>query len=60
MITTTINKIPFFTGLDQLDVLSISNLFLERTYKKGSSIFFYGDTGEEMYIIKSGSIKIFR
>ncbi len=42
---------------DKNDVLS---RFSERTYPKDKVLFWQGDPGNEMYVIKSGSLKIFR
>lgn len=36
------------------------SMFVERQYPKGQVIFFQGDEGNEMYIVKSGALKIYR
>ena len=38
----------------------VSSLFTERHYPKGSVVFFHGDECNEMYVIKSGTLKIYR
>ncbi|HBI04523.1 MAG TPA: Crp/Fnr family transcriptional regulator [Paenibacillaceae bacterium] len=55
-----LGKIPLFCELIPSDLDSIASLLIERHYKKGLSIFMEGDTGDELYIIKSGSVKIYR
>ncbi|RXZ81026.1 Crp/Fnr family transcriptional regulator [Paenibacillaceae bacterium] len=52
---------PFFKDMISPEDQSwVESLFIEREYPKGQVIFFHGDEGNEMYIIKSGTLKIFR
>jgi len=53
-------KVPFFQELSPDELEPIAELLLERRYKKGATIFLEGDQGDELYIIKSGMVKIFR
>jgi CRP/FNR family cyclic AMP-dependent transcriptional regulator len=55
-----LGNIPLFSELTSSDLDSIASLLIERQYKKGSTIFMEGDPGDELYIIKSGSVKIYR
>lgn len=55
-----IRQIPLFQDLSREELLSISGLFLERKYNKNAIVFFEGDPGEEMFIIKSGTVKVYR
>ncbi|MDF2715600.1 MAG: Crp/Fnr family transcriptional regulator [Paenibacillus sp.] len=55
-----IRKIPLFQDLTDEELLSISALFFERKYKKNAIIFFEGDQGEELFVIKSGTVKVYR
>ncbi|WP_123042920.1 Crp/Fnr family transcriptional regulator [Cohnella candidum] len=52
---------PFFQGIirDE-DREAVLSLFAERHYPKGSVVFFHGDECREMYIIKTGALKIYR
>lgn len=43
---------------DHVDFSLLTNNFNTRTFKAGETIFSAGDTGKEMYIVKSGSVEI--
>ncbi|WP_256761821.1 Crp/Fnr family transcriptional regulator [Cohnella sp. WQ 127256] len=51
---------PFFEHLDDEHIAEISKLCSTRIYKKGESIFFEGDEGDELYLVISGVIQIFQ
>lgn len=52
---------PFFKGvIDSADYEYVRVLFVERHYPRGSVLFQQGDEAREMYIIKSGALKIYR
>lgn len=53
-------QVPIFEDLTEAELAEVAPLFLERKLRKGTIIFFEGDTGDEMYIIKSGVVKIQR
>lgn len=53
-----LKKIPLFFGLSDEQLLEISQLILERSYKKGRIIFMEGEPGEAIYILKSGLVKL--
>ncbi|MGE5701071.1 MAG: Crp/Fnr family transcriptional regulator [Clostridia bacterium] len=53
-------EVPFFRDLSPEELTQIRKLFIERRYKKGAPIFFEGDPGEEFFIVKYGTVKIFR
>jgi CRP/FNR family transcriptional regulator len=55
-----LESVPFFSELTPNDLEPLLPLFLMRKYKRGSSIFFEGEEGNEFFIIQSGMIKIFR
>lgn len=55
-----IRDIPLFQDLTDAELHSISALFFERRYKKNAIIFFEDDPGEELFVIKSGTVKIYR
>ncbi|BBI30757.1 Crp/Fnr family transcriptional regulator [Cohnella abietis] len=51
----------FFKGvIDSADDDFVIGMFVERHYPKGSVVFQQGDEGREMYVIKSGTLKIYR
>lgn len=51
---------PFFSDLEEADLREISSMFITRTYEKGRNVFLEGEEGDELYIIKSGVINIYR
>lgn len=55
-----LDHVPFFLDLNPSEIEPLLPLFHEKKYKKGSTIFFEGDVGEELFIIQSGTVKIFR
>ena len=59
-VASLVRNIPLFQDLSDEELLDISSLFFERKYKKNSIIFFEGDEGEELFVIKSGTVKIYR
>jgi len=51
---------PFFRGMiEEKDRERVASLFAERRYPKGQILFFQGDESHEMYIVKSGILKIY-
>lgn len=59
-VVALIRNIPLFQDLSDEELLSISGLFSERKFKKNEILFFEGDIGEELFVIKSGIVKIYR
>lgn len=57
---TLLKNIPLFEDFDEEEIRSVAPLFSERKYKKGTILFFEGDTGNDMYIINSGFVKIYQ
>ncbi|MFT9847147.1 Crp/Fnr family transcriptional regulator [Aneurinibacillus sp. REN35] len=51
---------PFFEHLKETELAEIAPLFITRTYEKGANVFFEEEEGDELYIIKSGVVKIYR
>ncbi|OMF25612.1 hypothetical protein BK133_21205 [Paenibacillus sp. FSL H8-0548] len=51
---------PFFEHLDEEHLAEISKLCTKRLYKKGESIFFEGEEGDELYLVISGVIQIYQ
>ncbi|MGC8604753.1 MAG: Crp/Fnr family transcriptional regulator [Desulfomonilaceae bacterium] len=56
----TLKRIPLFEGLPQNQLLDLAAIALEKTYKKGATIFSDGDPGNGFYVVKEGRIKIFK
>lgn len=50
----------FFEHLDDAYLEEISKLCIKRSYKKGESIFFEGEEGEELYLVISGVVQIYQ
>lgn len=59
-IKNLLKNVPLFEDLDESELQAVAPLFAERKYKKGSILFFEGDAGNDMYIIKSGFVKIYQ
>ncbi len=55
-----LKEIPFFQDLSAGEIDQISPLFVERVYKKGVTVFLEQDPAEELFIVKSGVVKIYR
>jgi CRP-like cAMP-binding protein len=55
-----LQTINLFAGVGEEDLKAISSCFSERYYPRRSIIFFQSDEGDKFYIVKSGSVKIFR
>lgn len=52
---------PFFKDLiHEKDRELVESKFVLRSYPKGQILYLHGDEGHEMYIIKSGALKIYR
>lgn len=59
MTPSSVLETPFFSGIDDLDKAFILSKITERRFPKNQIIFYQGDPGLEMYIVKSGALKIF-
>ena len=55
-----LRQVTLFSGLPPAGVARAAAAARERVYRKGSSIFFEGDPGEAMFIIKEGAVKIYK
>jgi len=52
--------IPLFSVLGKKQLAFVAKKFKLKKYKKGNVLFDYGDVPEEVYIIKSGEILLYR
>ncbi|NEW08059.1 Crp/Fnr family transcriptional regulator [Paenibacillus sp. SYP-B3998] len=59
-IAALIQNVPLLQELSEEDLLGLTPLFVERKVKKGTILFLEGEVGDELYLIKSGVIKIYR
>lgn len=52
-------RTSLFRGLDEAHLARLAEGAVLRSYKKGSVIFHEGDPGDSLYVVVSGSLKIF-
>jgi len=58
---SSVLETPFFLGMiEEKHKPLVESKFIVRQYPKGQVLYFHGDEGKEMYIVKSGVLKIFR
>lgn len=50
--------VPLFEDFSEQELLTVARLLAERKYPKGSILFFEGDPGHDMFIIRDGLVKI--
>ena len=55
-----LKNVPLFQDLSKEELESICPLLQEIRWKRGNVIFLEGDTGDELFIIKKGIVKIYR
>lgn len=58
--TDYLKHFTFFSDLQEEDLESISNITMERNYKRNMLVFMEGEPGDAFYYIKKGKVKIFR
>lgn len=51
---------PLFAGLEPRHLQAIADLTLERSVPKGAVVFFEGDPGDALYMVRTGMIKVYR
>jgi CRP-like cAMP-binding protein len=51
---------PLFKGLSEQQLDDISRIAIDRSYKRGESIFIEGDEADGFYIVANGQVKIFK
>ena len=54
----TIRRIPLFATLTEEEFSRLSPIFVERTYRRNQIIFLEEETGEYMYMVLSGKVKV--
>ncbi len=53
-----LSKIFLFSDLGRQDILRLSALMTENTYKKGENILVQNEKGDSLYIILEGKVKV--
>lgn len=59
-LVTSLKSIPLFRLLTKKDITSLLNLMHERSYVSGEYIFYQGDPGLGLYLIREGEVLISR
>ena len=54
----TLRKVPLFRNLDDSAAFELCNLLTVREENSGTPLFFRGDSGDAMYIIETGRVRI--
>lgn len=57
---TALSEIPIFSGIPENDLRDIFPLLKERKFKKNHILMFENDESEDVYLIRSGILKVFR
>lgn len=55
-----ITQVPIFSNLNQEEMMEVARITSEKTYEKGEMIYTAGDSGDKLYVIHQGKIKITR
>ena len=53
-----IRKIPLFATLTDEEFIPLEHIFVQRSYRKNQVIFLEEDTGNYMYLVLSGKVKV--
>ncbi|MBV6421817.1 MAG: hypothetical protein DAHOPDDO_03099 [Ignavibacteriaceae bacterium] len=56
----SLKNIPLFKSLTKRDLSELLNLIHERTYVAGENIFYQGDPGIGLYLIREGEVQVNR
>ena len=59
-LATTISTTPLFAGLSREDLARITGKLKEESFAAGQTVFHQGDTGQSLYIIRSGAVEVIR
>lgn len=55
-----LKSIPYFAGLNPVELDSIQKLIFEKTAQRGEIIVFEGEPAEALYFVGSGAVKMFK
>jgi len=53
-----LQNVPFFKDLAEQDLREINQLFVEKGYAAGETIYFAGDTATRLYVVADGNVKL--
>jgi len=57
---SVLKKLPIFKGLSDSELLFIAPILKTVTFKSGESVIHEGDKGDTLFIIKNGSVDVFK
>ncbi len=55
-----LRNVPLFQDLSEDELRTIAPLFQENKWNRGKLLFMEGDSGDELFVVKSGVVKIYR
>lgn len=55
-----LRNVPLFQDLEEEVLASLIPLFQEKKWNRGTLLFMEGDPGDQLYVVKSGVVKIYR
>lgn len=55
-----LRTVSLFMDLDDMDLVNIARLFKLQNYTRNQYVFFESAPGDQFYIVKSGSVRVFR
>ncbi len=55
-----LRTVPLFSDVDGHDLQWISEIAVEKSYRRGVVIFQEGDRGDDLYVVMDGSVRIFK
>ena len=55
-----VRKVPIFSNLDNEKITKLNSLVKQRKFKNGELIYLEGEVGQNIYIIESGLVKLYR
>lgn len=54
-----LRNVPMFSEMDDAELASLARDLKQRSYDAGETVFFQGDPGNAVYLVKSGTIRIY-
>lgn len=55
-----LKRVSLFAGVEEEDLKNIAAIMRERSYRKNQVIFYEDDPGDTLYIVKSGTVRIYQ
>jgi len=56
---TFLRGVPMFAEMDDAELASLARDLKRRSYTAGEALFYQGDTGKAVYIVESGTVRIY-